>query len=225
VTTSQGTVEPVSTDLRSEPAIVAALASAVLGPTDPVDWAWLVDDYDRIRDLVEAAVVGFDDYNTRVRRDEGLELPNPARQGDFSGLPGGRARLTVAEVPTTDLPDDVLVMMTIRSHDQFNTTIYGHDDRYRGIRGDRRVVLLHPDELAARGLCEGQRVDVTSHFRGETRCVRGFRLVAYDVPRGCAAAYFPEANPLVPVQSFAAGSRTPTYKAIEVSLAPAADPR
>jgi len=109
-------------------------------------------------------------------------------------------------------------LTTVRSHDQFNTTIYGHDDRYRGITGDRRVVLLHRDDLAAAGLSEGQRVDLTSHFRGETRCVRGFRTVAYDLPRGCAATYFPEANPLVALDSVAQGSHTPTYKSIEVSI-------
>ena len=114
-------------------------------------------------------------------------------------------------------------LTTVRSHDQFNTTIYGHDDRYRGIRGDRRVVFVHREDLAAAGLAEGERVDLTSHFRGETRCVRGFRTVAYDVPRGCAAAYFPEANPLVALDSVAHGSHTPTYKSIEVSITPSAE--
>jgi anaerobic selenocysteine-containing dehydrogenase len=109
--------------------------------------------------------------------------------------------------------------MTIRSHDQFNTTVYGEDDRYRGIRGDRRVVLLHAADLAERGLRDGDRVDVTSHFEGETRSLRSFRAVAYDVPRGCAAAYFPEANALVPLGAFADKSLTPAYKSIPITLA------
>jgi formate dehydrogenase major subunit len=116
--------------------------------------------------------------------------------------------------------------MTLRSHDQYNTTIYGDDDRYRGIHGDRRVVFVHPDDLRALGLAEGARVDVVSHCagaRGETtRAVHGFRLVAYEIPRGCAAAYFPEANPLVPLEHHAAGSLTPAYKSVVVSLLPAA---
>src|SRR5690606_13993423 len=140
--TSAGHLDPVSDQLRSEPAIVAGLATATLGPTTPVDWQHLVDDYDRIRDLVEASIDGFDDYNRRVRQPGGFALPNNAREGDWSAMPHGRAVLTVYDVPTTELADDELVMMTIRSHDQFNTTIYDHDDRYRGILDERRVVLM-----------------------------------------------------------------------------------
>ncbi|MBY5163388.1 FdhF/YdeP family oxidoreductase [Salsipaludibacter albus] len=216
VTTSRGTNTPVSDALRSEPAIVAGLASATLGAEHPVDWGWLVDDYDRIRDLVEASVAGFDDYNTRVRADEGLELANPARHGDFSSLPEGRARLSVAEVPVTDLPDDVLVMMTIRSHDQFNTTIYDHDDRYRGVRGERRVVLLNPDDLAAHGLVEGDVVDLVSQD-GE-RLAETFLALPHDLPRGNCATYFPEANVLVDLDAVARESNTPVSKHVPIRL-------
>jgi anaerobic selenocysteine-containing dehydrogenase len=108
--------------------------------------------------------------------------------------------------------------MTIRSHDQYNTTVYSHDDRYRGVAGDRRVVFLNREDMTARGLCEGERVEITSHWREETRALSGFAVRAYDLPRGCAAAYFPEANPLVPVDAYAVGSRTPAYKSLPVSL-------
>ena len=135
-----------------------------------------------------------------------------------SATSDGRAHFTVHALPGDVVAAGRFRLTTVRSHDQFNTTIYGHDDRYRGITGDRRVVLLHRDDLAAAGLAEGERVDLTSHFRGETRCVRGFRIVAYDVPRGCAAAYFPEANVLVPLDSTADGSNTPTSKQVIVRL-------
>ncbi len=114
-------------------------------------------------------------------------------------------------------------MMTLRSHDQFNTTVYAPGDRYRGIEGDRRVVLLHPDEIALRGLAAGQRVDLTSHFAGESRCLSGFRVVAYDIPRRCAATYFPEANPLVPLEHVADKSGTPAYKSVVITLSASAE--
>jgi len=218
---SEGRLPPASPELRSEPAIVAGLARAVLGDESPVPWEELVADYDRIRERIERVVPGFDAYNRRVREPHGFVLPSGARERRFE-TPSGRARFTVHELPDLELAPGRLRLTTIRSHDQFNTTIYGLEDRHRGLSGDRRVVLLHPDDLAEQGLAEGCRVDVTSHFRGQERRVRGFRAVAYEVPRGCAAAYFPEANPLVPVDSTAAGSRTPTYKSIEISLAPAA---
>ena len=131
------------------------------------------------------------------------------------------------ELPKIEIGAGRLLLMTVRSHDQYNTTIYGDDDRYRGIRGERRVVFVHRDDLDALGLAEGARVDLTSHFPTgageETRSVRGFRTVAYDVPRGCAAAYFPEANPLVPLAHHAEGSLTPAYKSVVVSLTPSAE--
>jgi molybdopterin-dependent oxidoreductase alpha subunit len=217
---SEGRLEPASPHLRSEVAIAAGLARAVLGPRPPVPWELFASSYDRIRDAIERVVPGFDDYNRRVRQPDGFVLPSGARQRRFATR-DGRAHFTVHALPDDAIAAGRFRLTTVRSHDQFNTTIYGHDDRYRGIAGDRRVVLLHRDDLAAARLAEGQRVDVTSHFRGETRCVRGFRIVAYDVPRGCAAAYFPEVNPLVALDSVAAGSRTPTYKSIEVSITPA----
>ena len=216
VTTSRGTLEPLSTAMRSEPAIVAGMAAAVLGPSTPVEWLAMVEDYDRIRDLIEAGIAGFDDYNTRVRVDAGLELPNPARHGDFGGLPGGRARLTGAPVPTLAVDDDVLVMMTIRSHDQFNTTIYDHDDRYSGIHGERRVLLANAQDLAARGLAEGDVVDLVS--ADGRRIAQTFVCLVHEIPRGNCATYFPEANVLVDLEAVARESNTPVSKHVPIRL-------
>jgi anaerobic selenocysteine-containing dehydrogenase len=230
---SEGRLEPASPELRSEVAIVAGLARAVLGASSfaqraegerrpaggEVPWALFASNYDRIRDAIERVVPGFRDYNRRVREPGGFVLPRGARTRRFDTA-DGRARFTVHALPEDAVATGRFRLTTLRSHDQFNTTIYGHDDRYRGIRGDRRVVFVHRDDLVAAGLAEGARVDLTSHFRGETRCLRGFRTVAYDVPRGCAAAYFPEANPLVALDSVAHGSHTPTYKSIEISISP-----
>jgi len=218
VHSSQGRLEPASPELRSEPAIVAGIARAVLGPASRVAWEELASDYDRIRERIERVVPGFAGYNRRVREPGGFVLPSGARQRAFE-TPSGRAQFSVHALPDVSLAPGRLRLTTIRSHDQFNTTVYSPDDRYRGIAGDRRVVFLHPQDAAERGFAPGDRVDLTSHFHGEERCVRGFRVVAYDLPRGCAAAYFPEANALVSVDSFAEGSRTPTYKSIEISLA------
>ena len=134
----------------------------------------------------------------------------------------GRARFTVHGLPDLDVAAGRLRLTTVRSHDQFNTTVYGLDDRYRGIQGERRVVFVQAQDAEDLGLADGQRVDLTSHYRGQKRRVRGFRVVVFDVPRGCAAAYFPEANPLVPLHSTAEGSNTPAYKSIEISVTPAA---
>jgi molybdopterin-dependent oxidoreductase alpha subunit len=215
---SRGWLEPASPALRSEPAIVTGLAQATLGADAAIPWRDLAGDYDRIRDRIARVVPGFDDFNRRVREPAGFVLASGARSRAFD-TPDGRAAFRAVPLPRIELAPGQLLLMTIRSHDQFNTTVYGDDDRYRGIRGGRRVVLLHADDLAERGLAEGDAVDVTSHFAGETRSLRGFRAVPYDVPRGCAAAYFPEANALVPVGAFAEGSFTPAYKSVAVTVA------
>jgi len=214
---SHGHLAPASEALRSEPAIAAGLAEAVLGGRSSVPWSELVADYDRIRDRIERTLPGFEDYNTRVRETDGFLLPSGARSRRFD-RPGGRALFSVHPLPSLDVEEGRLLLTTIRSHDQFNTTVYGMSDRYRGISGNRRVVFLNREDMEAQGLSAGERVDVTSHFRGEKRSVRGFQVVPYEVPKGCAATYFPEANPLVPMESLAEGSRTPAYKSMEVSL-------
>jgi anaerobic selenocysteine-containing dehydrogenase len=193
-----------------------------------VPWRELGDDLDRVRDLIEASIPGFDDYNQRVRRDGGFALPNSARDGDFSALPDGRAVLTTYPLPDDtggwSPPDDALTLMTVRSHDQFNTTVYGDDDRYRGVHGDRRIVFMSATDAVARGLADGQRIDVTSHAADGERTIHGFRVVLHDLPDGDCAAYFPEANPLVPLGSTAIESNTPTSKSVPVTVAASAAP-
>ncbi|WP_426752755.1 FdhF/YdeP family oxidoreductase [Myxococcus sp. Y35] len=224
VSASRGTVAPASEHLLSEPVIVARLASAVLGARSSVPWLSLVEDYDRIRERIARVIPGFDDFNRRVREPGGFALPNGPREGRFTTA-SGKAHFTVHALPNITLEPGQLLMMTIRTHDQFNTTVYGLDDRYRGIRNGRRVVLLHPSDMKALGLSADQVVDLRSHFEGETRLARSFRVVPYNIPRGCAATYFPEANVLVPVNSFAEKSRTPTSKSVVISIAPAGETR
>jgi len=218
---SQGRLAPVSPALRSEPAIVAGLARATLGERSRVPWEELVADYDRIRERIARVVPGCEDMNRRVREKDGFVLPRPPAERRFE-TPTRRAHFRSVALPELEVPPGRLLLMTVRSHDQYNTTLYSDDDRYRGIHGDRRVVLVHADDLTALGLAAGARVDVTSHCANgaseETRVLHGFRTVAYDVPRGCAAAYFPEANALVPLAHHAEGSLTPAYKSVVVSL-------
>jgi len=219
---SQGHLSPASEHLRSEPAIVAGLARATLGNRTKVPWEHLVGNYDRIRDRIERVIPGFDRFNERVRQECGFRLPNGARERRFA-TEGGLARLTINPMTGRRLAHGELLLMTIRSHDQFNTTIYGLDDRYRGIEGRRNVVFLNDADAADLGLSPDDEVDLTSRYEGVTRTVRRFRVIPYDIPRRCAAAYFPEANPLVALESFADGSRTPTYKSIVVTISRSQD--
>ena len=219
---SQGVLAPASEQLRSEPAIVAGLARAVLGDDPVIDWAALGVDYDQVRDHIAAVIPGFQDFNARIRGHQGLALPNAARSRRFL-TPSGRAHFTVIPTPRTSLAPDQLVLMTIRSHDQFNTTIYGLDDRYRGIQGGRRVVFLNAEDITALGLRAGQVVDLHSHFQGQVRTAPRFVVVPYPIPRRCAASYFPEANALVPLHSLADKSRTPTSKSIVITIQASAD--
>lgn len=224
---SQGRLAPAAPTLLSEPAIVAKIAARVLGPERPIDWAAHAADYDRIRDLIERSVAGFDRYNERVRDKDGFALPNGPRAREWKTA-SGKAGFSVVPTPAHPLGEGQLMLMTIRSHDQFNTTVYALDDRYRGIYGERRVVFLNAEDMRERGLVAGQIVDIQSHFPAggddaatpERREVRGFSCVPYDIPRRCAAAYFPETNPLVPLESHANESRTPTSKSIIVTLTP-----
>jgi molybdopterin-dependent oxidoreductase alpha subunit len=217
VSQSRGVLAPASPELRSETAIVAGMAMATLGANTTLDWQALVDDYDRIRTHIEHVVPGFTQYNRRVREPGGFYLPNAPREGTFP-TPSGRAHFTVHPIPEHHLRDGELLLTTLRSHDQFNTTIYGEDDRYRGIFGGRRVVFVNADDMRARGLEAGAIVDLVGHFRAEQRRAAAFKIVPYPIPRGCAAAYYPETNVLVPVQSVAPGSNQPTSKSIVITL-------
>ncbi len=219
VQASRGFLKPASDELLSEPAIVARLATAVLGARSNINWLEMIANYDRIRDHIQRVVPGFDDYNSRVRHPGGFHLPSPVSERVFRTLTG-RARFTVHELPKHDLKPNQLLMMTIRSHDQFNTSIYSSNDRYRGISGGRRVVFLNEDDIALMRLTKGQIVDLVSHFEGEERIARGFMVVPYSIPRRCAATYFPETNVLVPVRSVAEKSNTPASKSVVISIRP-----
>lgn len=217
---SQGSLDPPSPQVRSEVAIVAGLARALFGDDDPTEWERFVEDHDLVRDHIAAVVPDFEDFNERVRRPGGFLLPHGPRDERRFDTTTGTARFTVNPVQRLEVPDGHLVLQTVRSHDQYNTTVYGLDDRYRGIRGGRHVVFVHPEDLDDAGLADGDVVDVVSLHRGVERVARGFRAVAYPTARGCCAAYFPEANVLVPLDSVADESNTPTSKSIIVQLRP-----
>ncbi|GAB3136814.1 FdhF/YdeP family oxidoreductase [Marisediminicola antarctica] len=218
---SWGKVEPVSPTLLSEVAIISRLASATLGDRVAVDWAGFERDYNLIRDHLSRVVDGCDGYNEKIRREGGFVLPNGPRDSRTFHTPTGKAMLTVNDLESIERPAGTLILQTLRSHDQFNTTIYGHNDRYRGVKGGRHVVFVSPEDLAELGLADGQRVDVhTVSNDGVDRVLRGFRVVSYETARGCAAAYYPEANVLVPLDHVAEGSNTPVSKAVIVRLDP-----
>jgi anaerobic selenocysteine-containing dehydrogenase len=185
-----------------------------------VAWDGLLANYDRVRDHIEHVVPGFENYNERARQPGGFYLPNPIRKLEFN-TEDHLAHFTVNELPRHDLKPDQFLMMTMRSHDQFNTTIYGADDRYRGIHNGRRAVFLNSDDIRLGGFEEGQMVDLISHFEGEERIARNFRIVTYSIPRRCAATYYPETNVLVAVRNFADKSNTPVSKSVVISIRPA----
>ena len=219
---SRGALEPASPDLRSEVAIVAGLARAVL-PDSPIPWEAYAADYRAIREEIAALVPGFADYESRVATGAGFTLPHPPRDRRTFPTTSGRAVFTAGFVQATTVPPGRLRLQTVRSHDQYNTTIYGLDDRYRGIRGGRKVIFVNPDDLSPLGLADGAKVDIVSEADdGIERRAVGFRVVAYPTARGCAAAYFPEANVLVPLDATAVESNTPASKDLIIRLEPAA---
>jgi molybdopterin-dependent oxidoreductase alpha subunit len=219
---SRGSLAPASPELLSEPQIVARLAKATLEHRTTVNWEELAADYDKIRDAIERVVPGFENYNARVRESGGFYLPNPARDRVFNTV-SGRAVFTIHDLPEHNLAPDQYLMMTIRSHDQFNTSVYSPNDRYRGIRNGRRVVFLNQEDITSAGLRVRQVVDLVSHFEGEERIAQRFVIVPYDIPRRCAATYFPEANVLVPVRSVAEKSNTPVSKSVVISIRPTSE--
>jgi len=219
---SWGQVEPVAPGLLSEIAIVSRLARATLGDKVDVDWAGFEDDYDTIRDHIAHVCAGCEDYNRRIRNKGGFVLAHGPRDSRTFPTATGKAMFTVNELEVLEVPQGRLLLQTVRAHDQFNTTIYSLNDRYRGVKKGRDVVFVNPLDIAELGLEDGQRVDVHSEFSdGVDRVIRGFRLVSYPTARGCAAAYFPEANPLVPLGSTAEVSNTPASKSVVVRIEPA----
>jgi molybdopterin-dependent oxidoreductase alpha subunit len=215
---SRGRLEPASAHLRSEPAIICGLALAGLGAASRAPWEAMATDYDLIRDRIARVVPGFEEYNRRIR-DGVFYLPNAPRDRREWRTATKRANFTVAPIPQRTLAPGEFVMMTIRTHDQFNTTVYGLDDRYRGVFGGRRVVFMHEEDMRAAGLMQGQPVDLTNRHGGVERVARQFMVAPYRIPRGCVATYFPEANVLVPIGSVAAKSNTPTSKYVVVTIA------
>ncbi|WP_405490925.1 FdhF/YdeP family oxidoreductase [Nocardia sp. NBC_00511] len=218
---STGRLKPVSGELRSEVAIVCELAQQVFGPEHSVPWAELQRDYDRIRDAIANVVPGCTDYNAKVRGRNGFQLPHPPRDAREFRTSTGKANFAVNDLHWLPVPEGRLILQTLRSHDQYNTTIYGLDDRYRGIHNGRRVVLVNPADITEFGLAEDDLVDLVSEWTdGSERRVTGFRVVGYATPRGNAAAYYPETNPLIPLDHVAQRSNTPVSKAVTIRLEP-----
>jgi molybdopterin-dependent oxidoreductase alpha subunit len=220
---SRGSLHPPSDEVRSEVAIVCQLARSLLGPDHPVPWEQFNDDYDTIRDAIAAVVPGCDDYNRKVRQPDGFQLPHPPRDSREFPTSTGKANFSVDPLEWVAVPEGRLVLQTMRSHDQYNTTIYGLDDRYRGIKGGRRVVFVNPADIERFGLTDGVRVDLVSEFTNgdgqlQERRAKDFMVVGYSTPVGNAAAYYPETNPLVPLDHTAAKSNTPVSKAIVIRL-------
>ncbi|MEG1041038.1 MAG: FdhF/YdeP family oxidoreductase [Pseudomonas sp.] len=227
---SNGQLQPLSRQMRSEPAVIAGIAAATLG-AKPVDWNWLVADYGRIRDLISDTIPGFDNFNQRLAHPGGFYLGNSAGKRQWKTA-SGRANFKANGLPddllhervraTGQVPD--LIMQSMRSHDQYNTTIYGLDDRYRGVKGQRDVLFANEADIIRLGFYPGQKADIVSLWSdGRERRVKGFTLLAFDIPAGQAAAYYPEVNPLVPLESVGDGSHTPTSKFVAIKLEAASD--
>lgn len=218
---SRGKLKPTSENLLSEVAIVCNLATETFKNTQKektVEWDALKSNYDLIRNKISETISGFDNYNEKIKQSSGFYLPNAVRDHCEFKTEHQKALFSVHNIPKSALSDDQFLMMTIRSHDQYNTTIYGLDDRYRGIKNGRRVLFMNPDDIKMKQFRAGQKVDITSHFNGNKRMAESFSIVAYPIPIQSVAAYFPEANVLVPVDSFADKSRTPTSKSFTVTI-------
>ena len=217
IQSSEGVLKPVSDDLLSEPAIVCRLAIATLGSRSKINWAAYEHNYDLIRDDIERTIPGFDNYNERIRIGGGFYLPNCNREQRFDTA-SGKAQFNIATFKPTQLAPGELLMMTIRSHDQFNTTIYGLHDRYRGIYNERRVILMNQADMNEHGLKKEDVVDLFNYHDGIERVARKFLVIPYPIPKGSTATYFPETNVLVPINSVAEKSNTPTSKLVVLQV-------
>ncbi len=214
---SKGNLKPVSDNLLSEPVIVCRLAQATFQEKSKVNWALYQNNYDEIRNDISKTIPGFENYNERVRKPGGFYLPNANREKNFSTFTG-KANFNIADITLTPLEDDEYMMMTIRSHDQFNTTIYGLNDRYRGIYNERRVIFMNANDIIKAGLKAGDVVDLFNYFDGVERVARKFIVVEFNIPLKCTATYFPETNVLVPINSTAEKSNTPTSKNVVIKI-------
>ncbi|MVN22267.1 FdhF/YdeP family oxidoreductase [Mucilaginibacter arboris] len=214
---SKGVLKPVSDHLLSEPVIVCRLAKATFGNRSVIDWDKFEKNYDYIRDDIEKVVNGFEQYNQKVRVKGGFYLPNGTRERKWDTL-NSKANFNVTELVVEPLAEDELLMMSVRSHDQFNTTIYGMDDRYRGIFNERRVIFMNPADIIKGGFEIGEVIDIYNNSDGRERVAKGFIIVSYDIPRQCVATYYPETNVLVPISSVADKSNQPASKSVVVKL-------
>jgi len=216
---SKGILTPVSDQLISENEIVCRLAKATLGKRSVVNWDRYINSYDAVRDDIEKVVPGFENYNERVRKPGGFYLPNGPRSGEFKTEKfGDKAPFTITRLPELKLADDEYMMMTIRSHDQFNTTIYGLEDRYRGIHNERRVIFMNTKDITKAGFKAGDKVDLYNFHGGKERVARLFVIVAYNIPERNTATYYPETNVLVPIDCVAKKSNTPTSKLVVIKI-------
>ena len=214
---SEGKLKPISNQLMSEVAIVCHLATEVLGEKSTIDWQKLHQNYDLIRDEIEKTIPGFKNYNERVRENGGFYLPNSSRAGTFP-TENKKANFTISTAENIILKEEELLMMTIRSHDQYNTTIYGLDDRYRGIKNERRVIFMNEKDMEKRSL---KKLDVVNLFNFDDereRVAKQFLVIPYDIPEQCCATYFPETNVLIPIKSVAKKSNTPTSKSVKIEV-------
>ena len=218
---SQGFLRPASPELMSDVAIIANLAHATLGSRTTTNWLAFAADYNLIRDSISRVIPGFENFNARLATEKFFYLPNAAKHRIFK-TSSGKAKMTVCPIPKHDLKPDEFLLTTIRSHDQFNSTVYGLNDRYRGVFDGRRVLFLNPLDMEAGSLKAGQVVDIYSHFEGEVRKAPNFAIVPYAIARRSAAAYYPETNVLVPIRSVAAKSNQPASKCVRITLTPAA---
>lgn len=217
VHTSRGVNQPCSAHLKSEPAIVSGIAQAMFGNEGKLDWQEMENNYDVVREHIAGSIAGFENFNQKVRKPEGFYLPNGPREGKFT-TPSGKAHFSVHPIHIQKVASGRFIMMTIRSHDQYNTTIYGLDDRYRGIENERRVVLMNTEDMIQEGLTHRSEVNIIGWYNGERRVAERFLVISYPIARGCVATYFPETNCLVPLEHTAIKSNTPVSKWIEVSL-------
>jgi anaerobic selenocysteine-containing dehydrogenase len=216
---SKGVLKPISDQFLSETQIVCRLAKATIGNRTKVDWDKYASNYDHIRDDVEKVIPGFDDYNKRIREPGGFYLPNTPREGKFETEKyGDKAAFSVTKLPDHKLADDEYMMASIRSHDQFNTTIYGLEDRYRGIHDERRVIFMNQKDIEKEGFKAEDKVDLYNYGDGIERVAKLFVIVPYNIPERNTATYYPETNVLVPINSVATGSNTPVSKRVIIKI-------
>jgi anaerobic selenocysteine-containing dehydrogenase len=216
---SKGMLTPVSDNLRSETQILCGLAKATLGNRSKIDWDHYATSYDEIRNLIAEFIPGFEDYNKKVRVPGGFYLPNSARDGKFrTELYGDKMPFSITGLPENIMDLDEYMMSSVRSHDQFNTTIYGLEDRYRGIHNGRRVIFMNKDDIEKGGFKDGDMVDLFNYADGIERAAHMFIIVAYNIPKRCTITYYPEANVLIPISSVAEKSNTPTSKMVFIKI-------